>query len=267
MKILVTGYKGFVGKRMYESLLSQGHEVDGFEFGDVYPTVHKYDWIVHIGAISSTTERDVDKVMNQNYDFTTALYDEARHFGVNFQFSSSASVYGLVSTFAEDAPVDPCTPYAWSKYLVERYITKRPPTKSFAQCFRYFNVYGPEGEEHKGDQASPFYKFKHQAELTGSVKVFEGSDKYLRDFIQVDEVVQIQQKFFDILDNSIYNIGSGKAISFMDVAKKYTTKIVEVPMPEVLKSSYQQYTCANMTKTNKVLKRPYYPYGLDTKTK
>lgn len=257
MKILVTGHKGFIGKRMYESLLEQNHEVDGYEFGDVYPTVNKYNWIIHIGAISSTVERDVDKVMSQNYDFTTTLYKEARFFGVNFQFSSSASVYGLVSTFREDAPVDPRTPYAWSKYMCERYITKLAPVNSFAQCFRYFNVYGPEGEEHKGDQASPFYKFKRQAELADRVKVFEGSAKYLRDFIQVDDVVNIQQKFLDIPANGIYNIGSGKAISFMDVAKKYTSKVVDIPMPDVLKSSYQVYTCADMSKTNEMLRKSH----------
>ena len=257
MKILVTGHKGFIGKRMYESLLEQNHEVDGYEYGDVYPKIRNYNWIIHIGAISSTVERDVDKVMRQNYDFTTTMYREARHFGVNFQFSSSASVYGLVSTFSEDAPVDPRTPYAWSKYLVERYLTNLRPSNSVAQCFRYFNVYGPEGEEHKGDQASPFYKFKTQAELTGSVKVFEGSDKYLRDFIQVDDVVQLQQKFFDVSANGVYNIGSGKAISFLDVAKKYSSNIVEVPMPEVLQSSYQQYTCANMSKTNEMLRKSH----------
>lgn len=257
MKILVTGHKGFIGKRMYESLLEQNHEVDGYEYGDVYPNISKYDWIMHIGAISSTTERDVDKVMSQNYDFTTTMYREARHFGVNFQFSSSASVYGLVSTFREDAPVDPRTPYAWSKYMVERYITKLSPVNSFAQCFRYFNVYGPDGEEHKGDQASPFFKFRHQANIADRVKVFEGSTKYLRDFIQVDDVVQMQQKFLDIPCNGIYNLGSGKAISFMDVAKTYSSKIVEVPMPEVLKSSYQEYTCADMTKTNEMLRKSH----------
>jgi len=257
VKILVTGHKGFLGKRMYESLLEQNHEVDGYEYGDVYPTVRNYDWIVHIGAISSTVERDVDKVMTQNYDFTTTMYREARHFGVNFQFSSSASVYGLISTFREDAPVDPRTPYAWSKYLVERYIKNLPPTDSFAQCFRYFNVYGPEGEEHKGDQASPFYKFKSQAEQADSIKVFEGSEKYLRDFIQVDDVVQIQQKFLDIPVNGVYNIGSGKVQSFMDVAKRYSSKIIEVPMPEVLKSNYQEYTCADMSKTNEMLRKSH----------
>lgn len=257
MKILVTGYKGFIGGHMYRSLIAQGHEVDGYEYGDVYPTVHKYDWIMHIGAISSTVERDVDKVMSQNYDFSTTLYDEARHFGVNFQFSSSASVYGIISTFREDALVDPRTPYAWSKYMFERYMAKHPPVQSFAQAFRYFNVYGPDGEEHKGDQASPFYKFRKQAEETGVVQTFEGSSRYLRDFVHVGDVVKIQQKFLDIPANGIYNIGSGKAISFLDVAKKYTSKVVDIPMPEVLKLSYQEYTCADMTKTNEMLRKSH----------
>ena len=252
MKMLVTGYKGFIGSHMYRSLLAQGHEVDGYEFGDAFPTVHKYNWIIHMGAISSTVERDVDKVMSQNYDFSMALYREARHFGVNFQFSSSASVYGMTSTFREDAPVDPRTPYAWSKYMFERYMAHLPPVHRTAQSFRYFNVYGPDGEEHKGDQASPHYKFRKQAK-TGSIKVFEGSGKYLRDFVQVDKVVEIQQKFFDIAHNGIYNIGSGKTQSFMDVAKKYSSNIIEVPMPEVLKSNYQEYTCADMSKTNEML--------------
>jgi ADP-L-glycero-D-manno-heptose 6-epimerase len=255
MKILVTGYKGFIGAYMYRSLLEQGHEVDGYEWGDIYPTVHKYDWIMHIGAISSTTERDVDKVMRQNYDFSTALYREARYYGVNFQFSSSASVYGLESNFKEDSPVDPHTPYAWSKYMMERYIENHSPTQSWAQCFRYFNVYGPDGEEHKGDQASPFYKFRKQAEVDGYVKVFEGSETYLRDFIQVDEVVKIQQQFLDISANGIYNVGTGKTQSFLDVAKKYTSKIVEVPMPQVLQSNYQKFTCADMSKTTEMLQK------------
>jgi ADP-L-glycero-D-manno-heptose 6-epimerase len=255
MKILVTGHKGFIGGHMYRSLLEQGHEVDGYEYGDVYPAVNKYDWIMHIGAISSTAERDVDKVMLQNYDFSTTLYKEARFFGVNFQFSSSASVYGLGKEFKETSPVDPRTPYSWSKYMFERYVSKHPMVTGVAQIFRYFNVYGPEGEEHKGDQASPHSKFKRQAEVADRVKVFEGSEKYLRDFIQVQKVVEIQQKFLDIPEQGIYNVGTGKAQSFLDVAKMYSSKIIEMPMPEVLKSSYQEFTCADMSKTNQMLQK------------
>ncbi len=255
MKILVTGHNGFIGGHMYRSLLEQGHSVDGYEWGDAYPTVRNYDWIVHIGAISSTVERDVDKVMRQNYDFSVELYKEARYFGVNFQFSSSASVYGLNTEFTETSPVDPKTPYAWSKYMFERYLENHPPKESVVQAFRYFNVYGPEGEEHKGNQSSPHSKFKQQAEATGQVEVFENSNKYLRDFIHVSDVVKIQQKFLDIPESGIYNLGSGKAQSFLDVAKMYSSKIVEVPMPEVLKSSYQEYTCADMSKTNQMLQK------------
>ena len=141
--------------------------------------------------------------------------------------------------------------------MMERYIAKHPPAKSWAQCFRYFNVYGPDGEEHKGEQASPFYKFRKQVQETGQVQVFEGSTRYLRDFVHVSDVVNIQQRFLDIPTNGIYNIGSGKAISFMDVAKKYTSKVVDVPMPEVLQSSYQEYTCADMTKTNQMLQKSH----------
>lgn len=253
MNILLTGYKGFIGSHMLTALLKAGHIVKVFEWGDPFPNVEGLDWVVHIGAISSTTERDVAKVMTQNYDFSVQLYEECRKHGVKFQFSSSASVYGLNTSFKEDSPVDPRSPYAWSKYMFERYMSSHP--LSVWQAFRYFNVYGPEGEEHKGDQASPHSKFKRQADLADRVKVFEGSTKYLRDFIHVSDVVQMQQKFLDILESGIYNLGSGKAQSFLDVAKLYSSKIVEVPMPEVLKFSYQEYTCADMTKTCQMLQK------------
>jgi ADP-L-glycero-D-manno-heptose 6-epimerase len=255
MKILLTGYKGFIGSYMLAALEHAGHEVSVFEWGDSnMPSVMEQDWVIHIGAISSTTERDIDKVLRQNFDFSRQLYDACKIYGVNFQYASSASVYGLTSSFNEDAPPDPRTPYAWSKYLFERYVRDHP-SGAVVQGFRYFNVYGPKGEEHKGDQASPFYKFKQQAELEGCVTLFEDSENYRRDFIQVNDVVQIQQKFLDIPVRGLYNIGSGKAVSFMDVAKMYSSNIVKVPMPEMLKSSYQEYTCADMTKTNDMLQK------------
>lgn len=254
MKILVTGHKGFIGSHMLTALLKAGHIVKVYEWGDPIPNVEGLDWVVHIGAISSTTERDVAKVMSQNYDFSVSLYEECRKHNVKFQFSSSASVYGMNKEFKEDSPVDPLTPYAWSKYMFERYMTNFPLQTTW-QAFRYFNVYGPEGEEHKGNQASPHSKFKREAELADRVRVFENSTKYLRDFIQVLDVVGTQQKFLDIPESGIYNLGSGKAQSFMDVAKLYSSKIVEIPMPEVLKSSYQEYTCADMTRTNQMLRK------------
>lgn len=252
MKILLTGHKGFIGSHFASSLSK--YDLDLYEPGDQLPEIKQYDWVIHTGAISSTTEKNVELVMEKNYDFSVDLYRECRFWGVNFQFSSSASIYGKGKEFKETSPADPQTPYAWSKYMFERFVTKYPPKNSVVQIFRYFNVYGP-NEEHKGEQASVHYKFSNQAKTLGLVRVFEGSANYYRDFIHVDDVVKIQQKFLDIPESGIYNLGSGKAQSILDVAKMYSSKIVEVPMPEVLKSSYQEYTCADMSKTNQMLQK------------
>ena len=252
MKILLTGHKGFVGSHMLRALQAHGHQVSVYDWGDILPSVMEQDWVIHMGAISATTERNVEKVMTQNYDFTVQLYEACHTFGVNFQYSSSASVYGLVSTFREDAELDPRTPYAWSKYLTERYIQQHP-MGARAQIFRYFNVYGPKGEEHKGSQASPYAQFKRQAETTGQIQVFEGSDKFLRDFVPVSRIVDTHLKFLTVKESGIWNVGTGQPRSFMDVAKEFDVPVTTIPMPEILKDSYQKYTCADMTKTQQTL--------------
>ena len=252
MKILLTGHKGFIGSHMLKALQAHGHQVAVYEWGDILPSVMEQDWVIHMGAISATTERNVEKVMTQNYDFTVQLYEACHTFGVNFQYSSSASVYGLVSTFREDAELDPRTPYAWSKYLTERYIQQHP-MGARAQIFRYFNVYGPEGEEHKGSQASPYAQFKRQAAETGRIQVFEGSDKFLRDFVPVSRIVDTHLKFLTVKESGIWNVGTGQPRSFMDVAKEFDVPVTTIPMPEILKDSYQKYTCADMTRTQQTL--------------
>ena len=249
MKILLTGYKGFIGSHMFRALEAHGHHVSVYDWGEILPSVMEQDWVIHMGAISSTTERDIEKVMAQNHDFTIQLYEACHTFGINFQYSSSASIYGLVSTFREDAEPDPRTPYAWSKYLTERHI-QRHPMGARAQIFRYFNVYGPEGEEHKGSQASPYAQFKRQAEETGKITVFEGSDRFLRDFVPVSRIVETHLKFLNVKESGVWNVGTGTPRSFMSVAKEFAVPIETVPMPDILKDSYQKYTCADMTRYN-----------------
>jgi len=261
VNILLTGYKGFIGSHMLTALENAGHNVSTYEWGEgPLPSVMEQEWVIHIGAISSTTERDVDKVLRQNFDFSRQLYDVCKTFGVNFQYSSSASIYGLGDTFSEDAPVDPRTPYAWSKYLFERYVRDHP-SGSIVQGFRYFNVYGPEGEEHKGDQASPHYKFTKQAIAYGRIKVFDDSNLYRRDFIHVSEIVNYHLKFLDITASGVYNLGTGTTKSFLEVAseigQRYPSIIEHIPMPEMLKSNYQKYTCADMSKTNETLQKSH----------
>ena len=250
MKILLTGHRGFIGSHLLEAL-QHNHNVSLHEWGDSVPNVARLDWVIHLGAISSTTERDVEKVMRQNVDFSIDLYEQCRFHGVNFQFASSASVYGMGQTFTEDAPVDPRSPYAWSKYLVERHIRRVPPKDMLAQCFRYFNVYGPKGEEHKGSQASPFMQFKLQAERNGSVNIFDVDAQ--RDFVPVQQVVDTHIRFLNVAESGIFNIGTGTTKTFREVAELYTNNINVIPMPENLRHSYQTYTCADMSKTWTVL--------------
>lgn len=255
MKLLLTGHKGFIGSHLLNALST--HEVVTYEWGEKLPVIDEsYDWILHIGANSSTTERDVDKIMSQNYDFSVDLFEQAKRHGINFQYSSSASVYGLNQEFSENSPVDPKSPYAWTKYLFERYVEKNPGD-IITQGFRYFNVYGPEGESHKGNQASPYYQFTEQAKTNKVIQVFEGSDNYLRDFVHVNTVVDVHQKFFSVKESGVWNVGMGKPTSFRDIAVmialKYNASVKEIPMPEHLASQYQKYTCADVRKLQKTL--------------
>lgn len=260
MKILLTGHRGFIGSHILRALIAKGHDVRTFEWGDDRELLDTSDrdWCIHIGAISSTTERDVDKVMRQNYDFSCSLLNRCMNTGTHFQYASSASVYGLNTEFREDSPVDPRTPYAWSKYMFERHALKSQEYADYnnyrIQGFRYFNVYGPQGEEHKGNQASPFAQFARQATEHGEIAVFENSDQYLRDFIPVEMVVDYHLRFLNCPASGVFNIGTGQARSFQSVAESFGVPIRTVPMPEALKSSYQAYTCADMTKTRSVLK-------------
>ena len=247
MKILLTGHKGFIGSYMLKAL--KEHNVTTFEWSNgIRPSVMGFDWVIHMGAISSTTERDVDKILKQNTDFSIDLYEECKTFGVNMQYSSSASIYGLGTDFKETAPVDPRNPYAWSKYV------ENHPTGSIVQGFRYFNVYASNGigEEHKEKQASPFSQFYQQSK-TGEIRVFENSAEHKRDFIPVEDVIDIHLKFLNVKESGIFNVGSGNPISFLDIANTFNVKVVEIPIPDILKPSYQKYTCADMTKTRKTL--------------
>lgn len=249
MKLLLTGNKGFIGSNLARAW--SHYDLHTREWGDDWPDLDGFDWVVHVGAISSTTERDVDKIMRQNYDDSIVLYEQCKKHNVNFQFSSSASVYGLGSRFDELAPVDPRTPYAWSKYLVERYIQNNPPTNNIrVQCLRYFNVYGP-GEEKKGKQASPFTQFEQQAKEHGRITLFDVESR--RDFIHIKDLINIQTTFLHSQASGVFNVGTGNTLSFKEIAELYNVPIDIVPLPENLKSSYQTYTCADMTRTHAAL--------------
>lgn len=253
MKILITGHKGFIGQNMTNALKDK-HELSFYEWGDEPPELEGLDWVIHLGAVTSTTETDVDKVMRQNHDFSCVMLMACQVAGVNLQYSSSASVYGPTLNFNEDAPVSPQSPYAWSKYLFDRHVKINRFDKIVVQGFRYFNVYGPH-EDHKGDQASPYHKFEKQARETGVIKLFDGSENFKRDFVPVETVIDVHEKFLNVKESGVWNVGTGRTTSFEDVAKniadKYNAKIEYIPMPENIRAQYQTYTCADVTKLRK----------------
>jgi ADP-L-glycero-D-manno-heptose 6-epimerase len=246
MAILITGHKGFIGQNMMAALPGSV----GYEWGDGSVPLDGIDRVIHLGAISSTACNDWDKLREQNVAFSVDLLHACAARKIPFQFASSASVYGPnAKTFRETDAPDPQTPYAESKLFVENLIlTQKWPMP--VQAFRYFNVHGP--HEHHKDQPSPHTRFRLQAAATGAIEVFEGSDKIHRDFVPVEQVVKVHKHFFDLTASGVYNLGTGKAKSFMDVARDIASdtgaEIVEVPMPRL--KGYQRYTCADMTKTN-----------------
>jgi ADP-L-glycero-D-manno-heptose 6-epimerase len=211
--------------------------------------------LIHLGAISSTVENNIAKVLSQNLISSIELFEACIDAGVNFQWSSSASVYGDSLVFTEDQPSYPKNIYARSKHLLEQYILSRRAPIIY-QGFRYFNVHGPH-EEHKGTQASPHSQFAKQARETGIIKLFEGSEHFCRDFVPVDYVVDIHKRFLEVQESGIWNVGTGVPQSFLavaqQIAQQYGAKLEIIPFPEHLKSHYQKYTCADTAKLLKTL--------------
>ena len=249
MKILLAGSNGFIGKNFFHKLKNE-HDLTLFEWGETWPGVDGMDMVIHLGAISSTAYKDVNQIMLQNYEFTVDLMEECSAKDVPLQIASSASVYGPENTtFREDDTPDPRTPYAWSKYLAERYWQTHK-LKNRVQFFRYFNIYG-QYEDHKGDQASPYTKFAKQLEAGKKVKLFEGSDQIYRDFLAVEFVMLQHKQFWDINESGIWNCGSGEPKSFLEVAKSLGVEDNQIewcPIPKELLAGYQRFTKADNTK-------------------
>jgi ADP-L-glycero-D-manno-heptose 6-epimerase len=288
MKILVTGWNGrnrrsFIPAQVATYLKSKGHEVDGWMWDEnyekdgisgwtyhprkkqylhqpytsheFYSPITKYDLIIHLGAISSTTEKDVEVVMKQNYDFTLWLINQCQYHKIPLQYASSASVYGNTKHFIEEGKCDPKTPYAWSKYLIDRIVQKHGSNfTSPVVGFRYFNVYGGY-EQHKGSQASIFQKLEDCYYSGETFNIFEGSENYKRDFVFVGDIGKVHEQMIGSDFTGILNVGTGTARSFSDIVNTFQeygdVHVEEIEMPKELKSHYQEYTCADLTELNK----------------
>jgi ADP-L-glycero-D-manno-heptose 6-epimerase len=258
MRVFITGVEGFIGQNFIRSL-PDDWIVSSFDLIDcpsLRPDdleIEGNDWVIHLGAISSTTETNAKRVMDLNLAWSIELAEECEKYGVNMQWASSASVYGNKYRCAvnESMETKPLNLYAMSKYFFEEYMKSKNPSIIW-QGFRYFNVYGPH-EDHKGSQASPYSQFARQARETGVIKIFEGSENYKRDFVHVDYVIETHLKMIESKKSGIFNIGSSSPRSFLDVARDvalmYGARIETIPFPEHLKERYQEYTHADMYKT------------------
>ena len=242
--IIVTGSKGFIGQNFLKALkdkeIKEVEKNDSWHFRQSFNDWNKVELILHQGAISHTTSTNLKALQHFNVEFSQWILQQAIKYQIPIKYASSASVYGHTLT-----DMNPLNYYAISKLTVDYWIQDHINEFSFIQAFRYFNVYW-EGEENKGDQASPISKFTKQVKEDGKIKLFEGSDKFLRDFVFVDDVVDI------VLNNDkpsgFYDLGTSNPTSFQEVgeliAKKYDGTIECIPFPEYLKDKYQKYNCA-----------------------
>ena len=233
--------------------------------------------VLHQGACSDTMETDGRYMMGNNYRFSLALLDFCSEQEIPLLYASSASVYGGGSVFREDRQFEaPLNVYGYSKFLFDQVVRRRigpEATSADAQVagFRYFNVYGPR-EQHKGRMASVAFHHFNQYQVSGKVQLFAGHGGYAngeqrRDFVYVGDVVKVNMAFLDSRASGIYNLGTGRAQSFNElaaatvnacralegkpaqsVAELVAQGIIEyIPFPEALKGKYQSFTEADLT--------------------
>lgn len=253
MYIVVTGAAGFVGANLVRGLNDRGEKdiiaVDNLARADKFRNlvdceiadyVDKEEFLTrlaagdfeddiaavfHQGACSDTMETDGRYMMRNNYRYSMSLLEHCQDNDIPFVYASSASVYGGGRTFVEAREHEaPLNVYGYSKFLFDQHVRRVLPERTAPIVgFRYFNVYGPR-EAHKGRMASVAYHFFNQYREKGSVRLFAGSGGYeageqRRDFVAVSDVVTVNLDFLDNDDRSgIYNLGTGRAQTFNDVA-------------------------------------------------
>ncbi len=235
--------------------------------------------VLHQGACSDTMEHNGHYMMSNNYRYSMTLLDWCMEQEVPFLYASSASVYGGGKVFKESRELEsPLNVYGYSKFLFDQIVRQRlPQATSQIAGFRYFNVYGPR-ENHKERMASVAFHLFNQYQAEGCVKLFEGCDGYpdggqRRDFVFVDDVVDVNLFFLERPELSgIYNLGTGRAQAFNDVAvatvnacraaaqaKALTLEemldqgvLRYIAFPDALKGRYQSYTEADISALRQV---------------
>lgn len=237
MKILLTGYKGFIGKATDVALQDAGHSVDhierDFTFDNINNAISNCDVVLHQGGLAETWG-DPNRLMDYNYLSSKVIFDLSFESKKKVVFASSAAAYGEGNI--------PINIYGWSKYCAEQYglCLFRYRIYSFISL-RYFNVYGP-GEEHKGKMASVAY----QAYKNKTFKVFPR--KPTRDFVHVADVASANVYATENnIKTGVYDVGSGESRLFEDVCE-----LMKIPFQyhpdSAIPEKYQFYTCSDKYK-------------------
>jgi len=249
MKILVTGHNGFIGRNMIEWMSAEGWQVEGWDYDPTHlPDIKKYQWVIHLGALTDKSETNIDKFMIQNYEFSQWLFNECQLNEVHLQYASTSSVYGFNKDFSETASCLPATPYALSKYLFDRWAFRQPAHTASVQGFRYFNVYG-KYMHLRGNQSNIIHKWQEEARKTGQISVWDNADQVKRDWVWVGDVCKLHIDFIKTVHGSgIWNVGSGLAHSYLDIAEAVAEQedaIIKVVESNGIDVRYK--TCADLT--------------------
>jgi ADP-L-glycero-D-manno-heptose 6-epimerase len=306
--ILVTGGAGFIGSNLVAALAERGERVavcDRLRAGGKWRNLARValkelivppmlsEWlaqhaeevaaIVHLGAISSTTETDADLVAEVNFRLPQSLWRWCASSGKPFIYASSAATYGAGEHGFDDdaapaalARLRPLNPYGWSKHLFDRWVAQtledREPSPPQWAGLKFFNVYGP-NEYHKGEMRSVVAHKFPLAAAGNPVTLFrshrsgvpDGGQK--RDFIYVRDCVEVMLWLLDHRQvNGLFNLGTGQARSFEELARAVyaalgrAPRIEYVEMPAPLRAHYQYFTEARTERLRAAgYSRPFTP--------
>jgi ADP-L-glycero-D-manno-heptose 6-epimerase len=292
MRVIVTGGAGFIGSAVIWRLNALGIDdilvvdrldesekwknlvplrfadyVDADDFIEDLGDFTQAASIIHLGACSSTTERDSDYLIRNNYQYTKDLAEFSVANDIRFIYASSAATYGdgsagMADGFDELNKLRPLNMYGYSKHLFDQYAARNGMFEKIVGL-KYFNVFGP-NEDHKGDMRSLVSKAFAEISENGSLALFRSHDpryrdgEFGRDFVYVKDAVDMTLFFLDNKIGGLFNVGSGMASTWNSLAYAIfaamdrNANIEYIDMPLQLQGKYQYHTEADLSRIRNV---------------